>query len=226
MSVRNEQRGALGNMIDMKNVETEDKTIIVNLLQTISTNDNVSYSFKIFPTIIYLTVTTIGKLELTLLDRLYLASERVKSIYIDLLSKSIVIKIKKIRAQDKVTIKKRILCNNSDVKEAASKFIKENPIIRSEDDRLLIAIVTLFFKWTWQSVACDISIEREGDNYLCIISNLLGISYKQLQSLESLGNWVHKITFDFENKSVLTFNVSRTETINDNTPSYKRVKYS
>ena len=225
MSVRNEQNVSLGRNIDMKNVELEDKTIIHNLLQAISTHGPVSYAFKLFPTTIFLTISNVDVVSLALLEQLYLTSDRVKDINIDALSKTIIIRIKKSRCQPKVIIKRREKYNKNDISKFSRSFIKAHSIIRPQDERLLTAIVTLFYTWTWKSVACEIDIEREGDRYDCKVSNLITISYTQLQKLSSLGSWIEDVKFTFRNESVLTFNVSRTETINNTTTTYKRVKY-
>lgn len=224
MSVRTEQDFALGHNLDMKHVEAEDKTIIHNLLQALSKGGPISYAFKLFPSIIYLTISNLNIVSLSLLEQLHLTSDRVKDITIDALSKTIIIRIQKARCPSKITIKKREKYNRNDIQAFSNGFIKEHSIIRNEDARLLTAIVTLFYTWTWKSVACDIDIAREGDRYDCSISNLLSLTYKQLQKLSSLGSWIDDIKFNFNNQSVLTFNVSRTETIN-NSPTYKRVKY-
>jgi hypothetical protein len=210
----------------MKNVENEDKTVIFNLLQSVSANREISYSFKTFPNHIYLTISNIDSIEMSLLGQLYLASDRVKNIHVDVRAKSIIIQIKKLKATQKLIIKKRNRYNINRADRYAAMFVAESEQIRPEDERLITAIVTLFYKWTWNSAACDIAIEREGDTYHCTVANLIKLSYQQLKILESLGNWIDTIAFDFKNKAVLTFNVSRTETINNTTPQSKRIKYN
>ena len=67
MSVRTEQDFALGHNLDMKHVEAEDKTIIHNLLQVLSKGAPISYAFKLFPSIIYLTISNLNIVSLSLL---------------------------------------------------------------------------------------------------------------------------------------------------------------
>lgn len=220
MSLRISEAPLETKQLDMKNIVTEDQTVIFNLLKTLSGEKKVSFSFKTFPQHIFLTVSDVDKLDLKMLQRVYLVSERVKQISLDFRNKRLIIKIHKANALIKPKIRKRKVVDKKETELAAELFLKDKDI-RSEDKRLVKAIVTMFLNWTWNSVACNIEIKKEGDVYRFVVENLMQIAYDQLKQLEALG-WVFDVEMQFKDASVLTFNVSRAESIINPTPSKRQ----
>ena len=131
--------------LDMKNVKMEDKNVIYNLLRTLSNGVKVVFSYKSYPHFIYLTVSEIQQVDMDILNKLYLVSDRVMEIKINLLKQQILIKIKKINAvKHKITIKKRNY-DSKKIEKCAIDFVKKSKI-KIEDERLLVAIIKHFIR--------------------------------------------------------------------------------
>ena len=209
--------------MDMKNVENEDKTIIYNILHTLSQNGDVIFSYKIFPKSIFLTLSKLQTLDYSMLEKMYMVSERIENITMNLRKKNVVVLIKK-RSDTQIKIRKREVCNKQMAEASASNFVYKNNI-RKEDKRVFTAIIKHFFAWTWKSVACHIELEKEGDHYKVQVTSLMAIDYKKLRTLDQMGPWIRDMHLDLEG-AVLSFEVSRTETINDSSQSNKKPKYN
>ena len=209
--------------LNMKSIENEDQNVIFSLLECISVGKEITYSYKIFPKYIILTISDMEQSSLELLTKLYLVSDRVKGMQIDFRASTLVIKIKKMNAELKVEIKKRIQYEKEKAEQHSTEFVSKNDI-RDEDKRLVKEIVMLFYKWTWHSAACDIRIDKVGDHYKFKVHNLLTISYNQVKKLDSIGSWIEKIHFDFK-LAVLSFDVSRTKSIKTEAHPSKRQRY-
>ena len=54
---------------------------------------------------------------------------------------------------------------------------------------------------------------------------MLSITYSQLKILHAFQPWVSNIQLSLVDKGMITFNLSRTETINTNEINNKRTKY-
>ena len=209
--------------MDMKNVENEDKTIIYNLLHTLSKDGNtVVFSYKIFPKLIFLTLSKINQLEFAMLEKMYMVSERIDNIVMNFRKKSVLVVIKKTN-DNKIKIRKRDTCNKRMAEASANHFVYKNNI-RKEDKRVFAAIVKHFFAWTWKTVACRIELEKQGDDYDVTVKSLINIDFRKLRLLDQMGPWIHNMQVDLDS-SVLSFKVSRTETINDLQQPSKKTKY-
>ena len=110
------------------------------------------------------------------------------------------------------------------IEKTAYDFVKKSNI-KSEDERLIIAIVKHFITWTWDSVACFIKIDLQGDVYKFTVKDMLSITYNQLKAINSFQPWISNIKVSLIDKGMITFNLSRTETINTNDTTSKRTKY-
>ena len=210
--------------MDMKNVENEDKTIIYNILHTLSKNGEVVFSYKIFPKSIFLTLSKMQNLDYSMLEKMYMVSERIENITINFRKKNVVVLIKKRSSDTQVKIRKRDICDKRMAEASASNFVYKNNI-RNEDKRVFTAIIKHFFAWTWKSVACHIELDKEGDHYKVQVTSLMSIDYKKLRTLDQMGPWIHDMHVDLES-AVLSFDVSRTETINDSQQPNKKAKYN
>ena len=225
ISERNHAPVILSNheKMDMKNVENEDKTIIYNILHTLSRNQEIVFSYKIFPKYIFLTLSKLQNLNYDMLDKMYMVSERIENITVNFRKKNVVVLIKK-KSDTQVKIRKRDLCDKRMAEASASNFVYKNNI-RNEDKRVFTAIIKHFFAWTWKSVACHIELDKEGDHYKVQVTSLMSIDYKKLRTLDQMGPWIHDMHVDLES-AVLSFDVSRTETINDSQQPNKKAKYN
>tara|TARA_B110000008_G_C16977988_1_gene566938 strand:+ start:992 stop:1681 length:690 start_codon:yes stop_codon:yes gene_type:complete len=228
MSIQIQQRHNLSlvnsEQIDMKNVKMEDKNVIFNLLRTLSNGRKVVYSYKSYSNFIYLTVSDMQQFDLELLNKLYLVSDRVINIKINLLKQQLLVKIKKINGEKSRIIIKKRNCDTKKIEKTAQDFVKKSNI-KVEDERLIIAIIKHFISWTWGSVACFIKIELQGDVYKFTIKDMLCITYNQLKAINSFQPWVSNVKISLIDKGMITFNLSRTETINTNDTTNKRTKY-
>ena len=209
--------------MDMKNVENEDKTIIYNILHTLTRSGEVIFSYKIFPKTIFLTLSKLQAFSYDMLEKIHMVSERIENITMNLRKKNVVVLIKR-QMNTKVKIRKRDICDKRMAEASASHFVYKNNI-RNEDKRVFTAIIKHFFAWTWKSVACHIELEKQGDNYKVQVTSLMEIDYKKLRTLDQMGPWIRDMHIDLES-SVLSFEVSRTETINDSQQPNKKTKYN
>lgn len=209
--------------MDMKNVENEDKTIIYNILHTLSESGEIVFSYKIFPKSIFLTLSKLQALTYDMLEKIHMVSERIENITMNLRKKSVVVLIKR-QMDAKITIRKREVCDKRMAEASASHFVYKNNI-RKEDKRVFTAIIKHFFAWTWKSVACHIELEKVGDHYKVQVTSLMEIDYKKLRTLDQMGPWIRDMQIDLES-AVLSFEVSRTETINDSQQPIKKTKYN
>ena len=209
--------------MDMENVENEDKNIIYNILQTISHNKEVIFSYKIFPKCIFLTLSKCQTVSYDMLEKINIVSERIQNITINFRKKNMVVMIRK-KTDLKIKIRKRDVCDKRMAEVSASNFVETNNI-RNEDKRVFTAIVKHFFAWTWKSIACHIDLEQVGDRYKVQVTSIMTIDYKKLRTLDQMGPWIHNMQVDLES-AVLSFEVSRTETINGTQQSNKKIKYN
>lgn len=209
--------------MDMENVENEDKNIIYNILQTISHTKEVIFSYKIFPKCIFLTLSKCQTVTYDMLEKLNMVSERIQNISINFRKKNMVVIIQK-KTGLKIKIRKREVCDKRMAEASASSFVQKNKI-RNEDKRVFTAIVKHFFAWTWKSIACRIELEQVGDRYKVQVTSIMTIDYKKLRILDQMGPWIHNMQVDLEG-AVLSFEVSRTETINGTQQPNKKIKYN
>ena len=124
----------------------------------------------------------------------------------------------------KIKIRKREVCDKRMAEASAYSFVQKNKI-RNEDKRVFTAIVKHFFAWTWKSIACRIELEQVGDRYKVQVTSIMTIDYKKLRILDQMGPWIHNMQVDLEG-AVLSFEVSRTETINGTQQPNKKIKYN
>ena len=217
----NEQRRIMPLANDKKEFSTisglnvEDRQTIETIAKRIQAMHKESiFSSKTLPSRVLLKFFNIERVGLSSLRNINISTHRIRKISINLKSKYLFIELKREVKQSKKhpVIRKRRQSNiNPEVmKKTISIFLKDNAgMVRDEDERLIRAVLECIIRWTWDTVAAEVTCSLVGDNYNFRVKRIQSIDLSQLESLCDLGDYVQNLTVDL-NQKMVQFKVLRT----------------
>lgn len=207
------------NQDSLQNLDINSKNVVQSVVKTLD-NDSV-VSVNDLKTRMVCIFKRMEKLSFGKLKEIYLLGEKILKIELKLLTKTLVVEIKKDAYRNKITISNRRPDMNV-IEKYTNEIVKKGNIEKG-DSRICYEIIKLIFKWTWGKLAANINIELRGGEYTFTITNLRTINYSQLSCLDKIHDAIHSINIDFKN-SMLTFKVTRTnEYINQHESKKRRV---
>lgn len=193
--------------------EEERRAIQIVAKKVKSIHQTTMFSTKTLPSrliIKFVGIPSIGIEELRLIN---ISNHRIRAIQLMVNQGTLLVELR--RKVERPTIKKRIEhlgLDKATLRQTIGSFLKSHKkIVRDSDKRVIEAVLECILRWTWKKAAAEVECKREGDNYTIKVEKLQSISFRQLEGLCDLGEYVRDLSMNFNTK-VLSFLVLRSNT--------------
>ena len=204
----NENKRVVSHFSAISGLEIEDRHVIETIAKRFQEIHKKSiFSSKTLPSRVLLKFFKIDQVSLASLRKINISTHRIKRISIDLVSKNVAVELKRGEpSKQPLTIKKRfpaLAIDTELLKQTITSFLKDNAkMVRDEDKRLIRAVLECILRWTWNTVAPEVSCKLVGDNYNFSIKGIQNISLSQLEALCDLGDYVQELNVNLNQKMV------------------------
>ena len=209
----------------LKALDNEDRAVITTVASKLQeTHKDVIFSTKVLPSRTLVYFYNLNELTVEELKRINICNHRIKKLEVHFSSATLNLNLwKKEKPQQ---VKERNALGGDETKQmkkAVTAFVKKHAsTIRESDERVIRAVLHVLLRWTWGSAASNVVCHQDGDRYSFTAKNLQRVSFKQLQELVELGDYVKGVRVNIKEKCAAFFVERTTSYIQENRAKRRR----
>ena len=196
----------------LKALDKEDRAVISTVANKLQDNHkDVIFSTKVLPSRTLVSFYNLNEMSVEELRRINICNHRIKKLEVQFSSATLNLTLWKKEKPPRVRERSALGADETkEMKKAVAEFVKKHgSSIRESDERVIRAVLHVLLRWTWGSAASDVVCHQDGDRYSFKAKKLRSVSYRQLQQLVELGDYVQKVRVNLKEKCAAFF-VERT----------------
>jgi hypothetical protein len=209
----------------LKALDNEDRAVITTVANKLQEkHKDVIFSTKVLPSRTLVNFYNLNALSIEELRRINICNHRIKKLEIHFSSATLNLTLWKKEKPPRAKERKNVGTNETkNMKRAVTSFVeKQASTIRESDERVIRAVLRVLLRWTWGSAASNVVCHQDGDRYSFTAKNLRTVSFKQLQELVELGDYVQGVRVNIKEKCAAFYVERTTSYIQENRAKRRR----
>lgn len=191
--------------------EEERRAIQIVAKKVKSIHEGTMFSTKTLPSRVIIKFVGLPFVTIEDLRLVNISNHRIRCMQLMVNQGCLIVEVR--RKTQKPVIKKRlesIGLDKATLRNTVTKFLNSHAtVVRESDRRVVHAVLECILRWTWKKAAAEVECKRDGDNYEFKVKKLQCVTFRQLETLCDLGEYVRDLSLNF-NTRVLSFLVLRT----------------